>query len=560
MNKKYKLSTLKSRKNPYISKLKNTVSTVFSEDSRSESTTTSKSHLPSTSTTRAPLTELTRLTKQTLNRAWQFLYFHLPNLIPFPYPDESDYLRQREAKDNPATQVPTDERVRQIAVWGIEIYGPAEIDGLHLAIKSLGWNKEDLFPNGNPSTWIHEQRTYGSEGNLNLGIIKSPNKKRSFGRVRSAPLPDSVDYAHGQVYQLSPSITAIIICFVLEDEASRTYQEQLNLDRNTEYEPLKTGYSLHGVEHIKRRAIDQARTKSRAQVIEWFGTHLPGFFSRAQNDNRLPTAELITTNNQPLFAEGTTKRVTLPDWIRLLSPFGHREAWTLKDFDGLTLSWTESDVDLRYHGIFNLQTNRLTGDHLKYRGDPGDSAHSSFVDDHVKGILVNFAAIAALREIIRLLRLTPGSLAVESKSRRGTVMCLEQIQLFFDRSVGVPAITSELVARSEKIHSYKWDCEKFQKKPWFPEEPTIEISEALRSRTHFLASRAQNLEKETREHLEQLSTILSTRENIRTQSRMELVAVVAAILALASLVVAIMSVERFATQINQQVEKIYKSR
>ena len=86
------------------------------------------------------------------------------------------------------------------------------------------------------------------------------------------------------------------------------------------------------------------------------------------------------------------------------------------------------------------------------------------------------------------------------------------------------------------------------------------MSETLRARTHFFAIRAQGLEKETRQLLEQLSAILSTRENIRTQTRMELVTIGAAIVSIASLVVAVMSVDRFATYVNKQIERIYSSK
>jgi len=496
-----------------------------------------------------------------VRHAWRHLHFRLPNFIPSPNRDDREFFYRLDAESNLATRVPADERLRQIALWGVEIFGPAEVDALNVAIERLGWNGDSLFGiKTNPSSWINEQRTYGTEGNLNLGVIERPGKSRFLSGGRTAPLPESVDYAHGYIYQLSPSITAAIICFVLKESVGRAYQEELNLDRKTVHEPLKGGYRSYNVEHLKRRAVDLVRTRSRAQLVDWFAAHLPGFFSRTTDGNRLPTAELISTISEPLFVGVTAQKHPEPDWIRLLSQPGHREIWTLQDCAGVSLCWPESDGDLRYHAIVNLRTSLLTADHLKYRGEPSDAVHASIISDHIEGVMVNFAAIAALREIIRLLRLTPNSISSDTTSRKGTVTCLEQIRLFFDRSVGIPALTSELAARSEKTHSYKWDCAAFQTEPWREEEQPVEIFEALRARTHFLASQAQSLEKETREHLEQLSAILSTRENIRTQARMELVAVGATILSLASLAVAVMSVEQFPSYINQQVERLYKAK
>jgi len=497
--------------------------------------------------------------ERVLRRVWRRIHFRFPWLVPSPYRSERDYLRDRDAKHNFASRVPADERLQQIAIWGVEIYGPAEIDKLHRGMKQLGWNDERLFGfNTNPGSWIDEQRTYGTEGSFNLGLIDRPGKSRFLSKARPAPLPDTVDYALGWIFQLSPSITAVIMCFVLREPACSAYQVEINLDRKTVHEPLDGGYRSYDVEHAKRRAVDAARVSTRTLVAKWFTVHLPGLFSLASDGNRLPTAELLTTDSHCLL--DYEHRSLEPDWIRLTSPLGHREVWTLNSMEGIKLCWPEFDGDLRYHAIVNLRTARLTTEHLKHHGDPSDSVYISLVDDQIRGVLVHFAATAALREIVRRLRLAPSTLSPDTTTRRGTVKCLERIRLFFEQSVGVPAFTSELAAKSKTISSYSWDCEDFQASGWRPEDPPTKISEALRSRTHFLASRAQLLERESREHLEQLSGILSTRENIRTQARMELVTVGAAILSLASLVVAVMSVDRFATYVNQQVERFYKSK
>ncbi|WP_156939107.1 hypothetical protein [Deefgea rivuli] len=525
-----------------------------------ESTSSAKPAISSQPESDTPL-PLRRTIDRAFQHAWRRLHVRFPQLVPTPNRGDREFLRRRDVESNLATRVPEGERLQQIAMWGIEIFGPAEADSLNAAIKHLGWHKDQPFGlNTNPASWINEQRTYGTEGNLNLGHIERPGESRFLLKGRTAPLPEMVDYAHGYIYQLSPSVTAVIICFVLTESAGHAYHEELNIDRKTGYGTLKDGYRYFDVEHVKRHAVGLARTKSRTQIVKWFSVHLPGFFSRAPDCNRLPTAELISTICEPLLVGVRAQTRPEADWTRLLSQPGHKEIWTLEDCAGLALCWPESDGDLRYHAIANLQTSLLTADQLKYRGGDSDAVHASIVSDHIEGIMVNFAAIAALREIIRLLRLTPSSISADTTSRKGTTTCIEQIRLYFDRSIGIPALTSELASRSEKVHSYKWTCSTFQTQPWPREEKPIEIFEALRSRTHFLASQAQSLEGETREHLEQLSGILSTRENIRTQARMELVAVFAVILSVVSLAVAVMSVDKFSDYINQYVESLSKTK
>jgi hypothetical protein len=468
-------------------------------------------------------------------------------------------MRRRDAEDNLSSRVPPREELRQIALWGVEIFGPAEAERLHVAMSRLGWNDEQLFGlSADPGAWVGEQRTYGSEGSLNLGTIERPGKSRFLLRGRRAPLPESVDYAHGWVFQLSPSVTAVIICFTLKEPLTTSFQTELNLDRRTVNEPLDGGYRLNDVEHAKRKAVELARTHARALIVNWFNAHLPGLFSLAGDGNRLPTAELLTTNSQALLPDEQT--TVNPDWVQLITPLGHQEVWKLNELPGLSLCWPGFEGDLRYHGVVNLQTQLLAPENFKYRGEPGDAVYTSLVDDLTRGVLVHFAAVCALREIIRRLRLTPTTLSADTSSRRGTVKCLEQIQHFFDRSVGVPAFTYELATKAENLRSFKWNCSEFQSKPWQPGEEPTQITETLRARTQHFASRAQNLERETREQLEQLSSILSTRENIRTQARMELVTFSAAVVSIASLVVAVMSVDRLSTYVNRQVERLYKSR
>ncbi len=494
-----------------------------------------------------------------LRSSWRWLHYRFPNWVPPPDRGDRDYLWRRDIEDNLKLRVPPDQRLRQSALWAVEIFGPAETDKLYSALAKLGWNEDRLFSfNADPGSWLSEQRKYGTEGCLNLGMIERPGERRFLTLGRHAPLPDAVDYAHGWLYQLSPSVTAVILCFAMKESTAVAYEVEINRDRKTTHEPLGGGYRTHSVEYLKRRSIELVRKETRAIVADWFSNHLPGLFCLAADGNRIPTAELLTTKDQQLFDDEHTS--VDPHWVQLATPLGRGEVWTLRSSDAIRLCWPDFEDDLRFHGVIHLRTTGLTAADMLHRGNHGNASYVSLVDDHLRGVLVHFAAIAALREITRRLRLTPSALAADTTSRRGTVRCLEQIRLFFDRSVGVPALTSELVAASEHIHSYKWNCSEFQTTPWHKDEKPRLMSETLRARTHFLAIRARDLEKETRELLEQLSAILSTRENIRTQARMELVTIGAAIVSIASLVVAVVSVDRFTTYVNKQIEKIHSSK
>ena len=133
-----------------------------------------------------------------MRSVWKRLHHRFPNWVPSPYREDREYLRHRDIEDNLKSRIPPDESLRQIALWAVEIFGPAEADKLHSALTKLGWNEDRLFGfNADPGSWINEQRKYGTVGSLNLGVIERPGKSLFLPRGRHAPLPDAVDYAHG---------------------------------------------------------------------------------------------------------------------------------------------------------------------------------------------------------------------------------------------------------------------------------------------------------------------------------------------------------------------------
>jgi hypothetical protein len=506
-----------------------------------------------------PLSPSKRRAQLALLRCWRLLHFHVPGLVPSPHQADREYFFCKDANDNRASRIPPEEKLRQTALWGVEIFGPGQADRLRLAFEQFGW--DDVSPL-NPGSWISEQHTLDSLVRLNLGVIERPGEHR-FCSDRHAPLPDNVDYALGWIYQLSPSVTAVGMCFLLKESVAGTYHFEINSDRQTVHKPFKGGYRIFDVEYAKRRSVEIARVSMRETIVDWFKAHLPGLFSSAPDGSRLPTIELLTTVNQSLL---NSERTTLvPDWKELATPHS-REVWSSTNFEALQLCWPGFDGELQNHGIISLATDLVSPEHLADRVGACDRVYADLVNDRINGVLAFFAANAALREIIRWLRLTPSSLSANSTSRRGTVECLEQIRLFFDRSVGIPEFTAELLAMSERSHSYSHYCWDFQAETCPGKTPT-QVSEALCVRTHSLASHANSLEKATREHLEQLSAILSTRENIRTQASMERVTWFALLVSLTSMIGTLVSsestnisIDRLASYVHQKIERFILSK
>lgn len=171
-----------------------------------------------------------------------------------------------------------------------------------------------------------------------------------------------------------------------------------------------------------------------------------------------------------------------------------------------------------------------------YGGSPG--AVAAISHEALDGVLSYFAVSVFLREAARDLKLTREQLNL-SKARGKTLPIIEKIQQFFDRNAGVPAVARELRDLAKEQGWFRHYCGTFTANPWRNGEDERMLDEQLRNRVHFAASALIDDESATREHFEQLSTILSVRESIRAQRKMERVALAALFVATLSLIMAI---------------------
>jgi hypothetical protein len=154
------------------------------------------------------------------------------------------------------------------------------------------------------------------------------------------------------------------------------------------------------------------------------------------------------------------------------------------------------------------------------------------------GIISNFASIGFLTETLKNIRLSRASLEIHKVNRGKGLHALEKIQAFFDRSLGTPAIAAELRSRSEHVGNFAYNCDTFTAPNWRPGDAKRTIAEELCEHSNSLASQVIIEEHSLREHLEQLSSIISVRESIKAQRRMEVLTIGALLVAVASTAIA----------------------
>ncbi|WP_157981372.1 hypothetical protein [Cognatilysobacter tabacisoli] len=470
----------------------------------------------------------------------------LPNHVPPPYEWDASYQREQDAQDNASSRIPLELELRANCIWGAELYGPAEIEGLYAGLRKLGWCSGTRTRERDSALfWVTQHRAYGWRGWFNVGPVVRRDQRESYLGVRNvASLPDGVRALMVTIHQLTPSLTAVLIGFRLEDSLARLYEAELNRDRATyrERQPRARGVALIGPTHQKTASVEQVRTMLRHMVGQWFAGQLPGYFSGLTRPDRFPTMELLTLASGSILTEPSgSPRPSIHSWRQLLAHVSNRYVWTYTDQPALQLTMDRFGGE--YQGLHIVAAMDLAAypeSALAAFGGHKAGTYAYVGNDLLGGALVRLATVEYLKEHARYLGLSRETLK-RARSVRGHVKrTLGEIGRFFDRTLGSPPVMRELAKDSENVHAYRHVCESFVTPAWRGENP-LELADEIRRRVHFLASRLDEEESAVRSHFEQLSAILSVQESIKAQRRMEWLTVTAVTVAIASLWVALPS-------------------
>lgn len=498
-----------------------------------------------------------------VRKLWWRAHWLLPNTFPGPYgKDDRAYQERRDREANAASRVPEEEELRLPVIWGAELFGPAEAEALYQNLARLKWSSGGLSREGGAAEWIRHQRSYGTGGSwYNVDIVVRQQDRQRWLMVHNfAPLPDEIDYLHVSFFLLTPSLTCALVGFVFKEDATRLYEQELNKDRESVRKRARHGWGISTLDpgHLKRRSIEQARSRLRRIAGHWFEANLPGYFCGRSID-RLPTAELVTTRTHRLFSKETEKPTRIWScWRRqIANPFPF-DVWTADACPGFQLLMTHSHRidDEAFHMVVALCTADVPDEGVKYYGGRDREAYARYCQERLDGILSNYAALAFLQEASKDVRSSRAALKISSLGSRKCVRVLDQIQSFFDRSLGLPAVAAELRSRSEHLHQYRHECTGFLAPAWSKEEDQREIAKTLQEWTNWQSARVIAEEHSAREHFEQLASILSVRESVRAQRRMEWLTVAALVVATSSLVVAIPSIGEWFTVVRSYVLSI----
>lgn len=459
------------------------------------------------------------------------VHFRFPNLVP-DVPENKIFHKEKDAEENQESKVPLEEDLRQAAVWGVELYGPKEIATLYEGIERLGWAGGRFgIPDSDVLEWVRRVRRYGHGGSRDLGVVCRP-KEKGAGREYFSPMPDTCKYLLISINQITPSLTAVLVYFVLNKETAKIYETILNTDRKTFYKRLKgrSGYSIPGVLNQKGDMIEKARLQRADIASSWFAQHLPGMFSGGALINELPTGELIAMNSHVSFknTEDDHDRGKGKTWAHLLGVNRRFDGWLHPEHAGFGLILDERRENKKYHSIVTLTTSALPDDLYLFSNGRSWGAYHAFVYGQIKGVAIRLAASNYLSEIGRRIRDARECVGQASRSRVAISQTLNQIEGFYRSAIGDPAIAEEMSGLDES--EFDWDCTKFVSADRDFKD-TLELPSALHKMTKRIADGVHAEGRSARQLFQEVATTLSTRESIRAQRRMETLTILAIVVA-----------------------------
>lgn len=233
---------------------------------------------------------------------------------------DHSFWRDRDPEENAPTRLPSDEHLEVAAVWVTELYTPSTVGGLLDGIESLDWeygrSRDDSL-----AKWMSDVRHGRTAGWTSLGLVSSPGD-RHFMAERIAQLPTGAQAALPVLMSLTPSVTALVTCFILSDDAARLLDGPLRADystystRDTRFRrrhalryilwngPVHMGSRIHHPDMQRREAVASALDDLDERCRSWVAKSLPGAFASGLRGGLFPTVMLFLTEKcQPVTDE-----------------------------------------------------------------------------------------------------------------------------------------------------------------------------------------------------------------------------------------------------------------
>lgn len=222
---------------------------------------------------------------------------------------------QHDPVENRATAPPPDETIRFTDLWLVEFYSPSTVG---LLLKSMRLQPLDVpIPQTEPADLIREWRRGMSGGWRLLGSFSHANTSTK------EALPQGIRGATLLIQSASPSVTALLGHFTVDEQLGARIQHVLETDRATLIEPRGRAQHLIDPQAQKQTAAHDAIRMTADECFRWMTRKRPGFFSGVTS--KVPAWALLAFGQGHPFDDDST------GYMRTLGVNASFGAWILSD-------------------------------------------------------------------------------------------------------------------------------------------------------------------------------------------------------------------------------------
>jgi hypothetical protein len=445
----------------------------------------------------------------------------------------------RDAENNAESTPSKTEHIEVAALWAFEMYTPSTIKNLERGFRDLGWGELDSLAMPDPISWLQTSRggQSGGYGWRNLGYVRRPGEDGGHFASESlrGPLPDFAEYANAKLYSLTPSITCLAICFVLKAEERMRIENAIRQTYSTYIKKTGKKRTISQPEDQKIRQITSIRSGWRETAAAWLSIHVPGLLSRNLTGCDLPICEFTLLEGVEPFSKTEGRVNTL---LGLADLWHATYVFDAQAHPGLivALDIFRRDPRLRLHSVLvatkaSLRALNPSSSKLE---EPG--WFLKFAADNYEAALMRWACSSLLDYLERktgLLRDVGRTLVA---SRRRTRV-LDKLQQEMADSIDTATLCPELDSfTATKDGWFDHEVASLLLRPLGSVESRTSFSEFLAYETRSRANRLRVTDGAVKEFLAQQSALLSAYENIRLQRRLYVLAFIAVLAAIISII------------------------
>lgn len=299
--------------------------------------------------------------------------------------------------------LPDDENVQVPAIWVAELYTPSNVAKLLRSISDLGW-EHGRTRDDSLLKWMSEVRQGRRAGWTNLGPVSPPSETR-FIRERTAVLPEGVRVAMPVLMSLTPSITALVTAFLLDDKTADSLEEPLRAKYTTYTErsrlfsrrdlvryilfgtPARLDRSIHDPDLQRRESAKACLAQLEGACFHWIRDNLPGVFASGIYPDTFPSAILLVT-------ETTSPATSKARSIRAfegLSINRDYDAWESAEWPSARLVLPRAWGDEGLRLTFACRRRDAFPDRPGYPDPESNSTIAQRANDQIRGLLSRWA-------------------------------------------------------------------------------------------------------------------------------------------------------------------------